>query len=251
MSEILLAGKHCRAYTVLMHQHNTWEFVYCTSGNGRFVFEDGEEIRYNKNDIVVIPPFCRHYNTSDSGFANIFFAIDSISFPFNNSILVHDDDDRRILNVCNEMYLYANSDLIHKNILLSALGDLLVAYIVNLHNFTPYTPEVDVIKKEIIMNFADCSFRLDDTLNRLPISYDYLRKMFKQEIGVTPLEFLIDTRMKSACNLLRAKGINGHNVSEIAEMCGYDDPLYFSRMFKRRLGLSPSEYANKNLNTDS
>ena len=70
-------------------------------------------------------------------------------------------------------------------------------------------------------------------------------KRFKKEVGVSPLEYMTNLRMKSAEMLLTAMWANEYTVSEIARMCGYDDALYFSRVFKKHYGCSPSTFAKK------
>ena len=56
---------------------------------------------------------------------------------------------------------------------------------------------------------------------------------------------MTNLRMKSAEMLLTAMWANEYTVSEIARMCGYDDALYFSRVFKKHYGCSPSTFAKK------
>ena len=82
----------------------------------------------------------------------------------------------------------------------------------------------------------------------MPLNYDYVRKLFKKETGVTPHEYLVNSRMDLAKNIILS-GISNqysnYTVSQIAEMCGFAEPLYFSRVFKKRFGVSPSEYGKK------
>lgn len=66
----------------------------------------------------------------------------------------------------------------------------------------------------------------------------FFRK-FKQYTGVTPLQYLLDIRLSNARKLLET---TDHSVSEIASMVGYDNALYFSRLFHKHTGLSPREY---------
>lgn len=72
------------------------------------------------------------------------------------------------------------------------------------------------------------------------VSQVYLRRVFKKQQGVSPAGFLIRQRLQLAQELL----LSGEQltVSQVAAMAGYRDALYFSRLFKRQLGLSPSEY---------
>ena len=78
-----------------------------------------------------------------------------------------------------------------------------------------------------------------------PFHYDYLRKLFKKEVGVTPLEYMTNLRMKNAESMLTAMWTKEYSVSEIALMCGFDDALYFSRVFKKYYGCSPTNFPKK------
>lgn len=62
---------------------------------------------------------------------------------------------------------------------------------------------------------------------------------FKQIVKVTPMQYILSLRMMNAQNLLEN---TEYNITEIAEAVGYDNPLYFSRLFHKHTGLSPSSY---------
>lgn len=66
----------------------------------------------------------------------------------------------------------------------------------------------------------------------------FFRK-FKHYTGVTPLQYLINIRLSNAKKLLET---TDHSVSEIASLTGYDNALYFSRLFHKHIGMSPREY---------
>jgi AraC-like DNA-binding protein len=101
---------------------------------------------------------------------------------------------------------------------------------------------VEEIRKSILKNFSDINYKLDVYLKSLPFSYDYLRKLFKKETGLTPHEYLIRTRMNAAQMLLSSTGRFDFSVNETSELCGFSEPLYFSRVFKKRFNVSPTEY---------
>ncbi|MFC4776629.1 AraC family ligand binding domain-containing protein [Paenibacillus sp. GCM10023252] len=75
----------------------------------------------------------------------------------------------------------------------------------------------------------------------------YFSALFKQSTGIPPQAYLIQYRMRKACNLLAT----GHySVEEVARSVGYSDGLLFSKMFKRTTGLSPTQYRSGKMNTD-
>lgn len=67
----------------------------------------------------------------------------------------------------------------------------------------------------------------------------YLGSIFKKQTNKTLQEFLIDFRIRKACNLLKYENIN---VADVARSVGYEDQLQFSKIFKSRTGLSPVNY---------
>ncbi|MBQ4115908.1 MAG: helix-turn-helix transcriptional regulator [Clostridia bacterium] len=64
---------------------------------------------------------------------------------------------------------------------------------------------------------------------------------FKQLTKTTPMQYIVNLRLTNAMNMLENKN---YNIAQIASAVGYDNPLYFSRLFKKHTGLSPSEYRN-------
>lgn len=245
MSVVNSSGKHHRTYSVQMHTHDDWELIYCTTGNGVLTFKSGEQLPYVQNDIVAIPPRIYHSNDSSVGFTNIFLTIENASLPFKNPIKFTDNNTQHIYNAFSEAYYYFNSEIDKKDLLLTALADLIVGYLIVSYNQTPYSEWVETLRNNIIKNFSDSSFKLSTALSSLPTSPDYLRKLFTKEIGMSPLDFLTDTRIKLAEKLLKTMKNSEYNVTEIAEMCGYSDSLYFSRVFKKYTGFSPLSYAAK------
>ena len=83
---------------------------------------------------------------------------------------------------------------------------------------------------------------VSDAAEYVGLTEKYLCKLFKEQLGVTPVGFLQQLRADRAAQLLVSTSLS---VAEIAESIGIPDPTYFSRFFKRRQGLSPSEYRLK------
>lgn len=71
------------------------------------------------------------------------------------------------------------------------------------------------------------------------VSTSWFIRSFKQYTGLTPMQYILQRRIYNAEALFQ----NGqYNITEVARIVGYDNPLYFSRIFKKIKGLSPSEY---------
>src|SRR5438128_1367993 len=71
------------------------------------------------------------------------------------------------------------------------------------------------------------------------ISPSHFFALFKRRTGCAPIDYFIRLRMHHACRLLEQTSLN---VKEIAAVLGYDDPFYFSRVFKSVNHVAPTEY---------
>ena len=85
---------------------------------------------------------------------------------------------------------------------------------------------------------------IDEYAESNHVSVSWFIRNFKHYTGFTPMQYILSKRIYNAEILLQDPS---HNVTEIANMIGYDNPLYFSRIFKKVKGISPSEY-RKNIN---
>lgn len=80
---------------------------------------------------------------------------------------------------------------------------------------------------------------LDQIAENVYLSPFYISKIFKSETGDTPIRHLINIRLEKAKELLES-GFSG-SIQEVAAMVGYDDAYHFSKLFKKRYGISPSQ----------
>ncbi len=71
------------------------------------------------------------------------------------------------------------------------------------------------------------------------LSVPHFGAMFRRHLNCPPLEMHIRLRMQRACELLES---TDHTVAEIGVALGYDDPLYFSRLFRQKVGQPPTRY---------
>ena len=86
---------------------------------------------------------------------------------------------------------------------------------------------------------------IDDFAASINMSTCYFIRCFRQIVRVSPLQYILSLRMSNAKNLL---GNTTYNINEIAQIVGYENQLYFSRLFRKNVGVSPSEYRKQNWN---
>ena len=75
------------------------------------------------------------------------------------------------------------------------------------------------------------------------LNRSYFSKLFKDNMGCPPQEFLIRLRLSKAADLMKG---TGKSIGDISAMCGYPNQLHFSRAFKQRYGVSPREWRAQN-----
>lgn len=71
------------------------------------------------------------------------------------------------------------------------------------------------------------------------LSVSRYNTVFREQFGLSPIKYITETRMSVACDLLTTTDMS---ISQIGTMCGYNDSHFFSKMFKNRFGVSPSDY---------
>lgn len=100
-----------------------------------------------------------------------------------------------------------------------------------------------IIEKSIeyIKNNFHKDISLDEVSRTVNISPYYFSKIFKEGTGKNFIEYLTNIRMEKAKELLNT---TEYSMKEICLMCGYSDPNYFSRSFKKNVGVTPTEYKN-------
>ncbi len=240
MNDIVFAGKHFLTYNVSRHKHESWELVYCTRDQGTFVFDD-VRLPYTTGDIVVIPPDMPHENVSETGFTNIHLNVVNAALAFQKPMIIRDDANHSLLHLFLDSYYHFSSNQDSKALLLPAYGSLIIKSLIANQSSHPKNRVAEEIERGIVQNYANAHFELDAFLHTMPYCYDHLCKLFRRELGMTPHKYLTNLRLQAAAELLCSQHYSG-NISEVALQCGFKNPLYFSRLFKKKYEVSPKEY---------
>lgn len=108
-----------------------------------------------------------------------------------------------------------------------------------IHNTINYTNKIVQITKEYLEKHYTEDITLEDVAAQVNISPQYFSKLIKKNTGFNFIDWLSMMRVRKAKELLNNTNLT---VKEVCYMVGYKDPNYFSRIFKKRVGITPSEY---------
>ena len=92
-------------------------------------------------------------------------------------------------------------------------------------------------------NYQD-KIQIHDVAERFFLSPNHMYTLFKKEYGVSPQEYLLSLRIEKAKQFLHHQD-EKLPIKAIAASVGFENPLYFTRCFHQRVGISPSNYRKK------
>lgn len=100
---------------------------------------------------------------------------------------------------------------------------------------------VEMAKNYIETNYNCTHISIAEIADNLNLDRSYFSTLFKKCTGKSPQEYLLDFRLNKAAEMLTVSTLKS---GEIGRACGYIDQFNFSKMFKRKYGISPSQYAS-------
>lgn len=139
-----------------------------------------------------------------------------------------------------------NGSTNERKLVLGTLLNLLALISDGVHRSKHSEKRGDVKNIDSIIEYMNMNYEKKLTVSTLAEMAGYsvsrFLHLFSETIGKPPMRYLRDIRLANACELLDT---SEYPVSKIADLCGFNDPLYFSRVFADKYGLSPSVYRNR------
>jgi transcriptional regulator GlxA family with amidase domain len=101
-------------------------------------------------------------------------------------------------------------------------------------------PQSILVRKaqELIFENLESNMGIMEIADMLQVSREHLSRVFKAQAGVSPVDYILNSKMKFACHLLKNTNLS---CKEIAERVGYDNPSSFNRAFKKTIRITPNE----------
>lgn len=245
------------------HSHPFTEIFFITHGHGIMDIDD-VIVSVKEGDLIIINPNCSHTEKSTS---NSFDQLEYIVFGINNFALangsipcldseVEDPIYYKIMNFNNDKDVILNylNNLVHEvqnkdsnyELVCKSILTLFIIYISRnaksnlLITTNPEKLNIECVK---IKNYIDSHYSENITLDILS-SLSYVNKfhlvhLFTKQMGISPINYLINKRIEEAKNLLTT---TNHSIGAISTIVGFSNSSYFSQMFKKTTGTSPSSY---------
>ena len=226
--------------------------IFCTAGRG-WLEMDGKEWPVNKNDAFLIPQGTPHLYGADpdlpwsnywvhfrgrqgAAFANL---IGGMGTP-----IVHLQRYEEVVAGIEQLYQYMSNVHARSELLAAsgALSQLLCLIQFRMGTAAPKgrTAEEGV---EQSINFMhknlEKTLKLGDLANIAGLSSGHYGTLFRKSHDHTPIDYFNRLKIQKACELLKT---TDRSIREVGGSVGFSDPYYFSRLFKKNMGLSPQAY---------
>lgn len=265
---LLFTGKYYIRDTGEEHFHDNAEIVCILSGEQKFSIQ-GKVYDVSSGDIIILNPGVRHHTiaTNEENPALVFFA-GFTDFNFKNmppnSILLpggmcilHTKSRLRqdVIGLCLDMvaerythqigqYFMQKSYLIQLLMLIMRQAWAVPESNQASCHFETYHKSYVVNEIRTYLNeHYNEKISLDLIAKNMYLSSAYISKIFKEETGEAPINYLIKLRLEKAREQL--ENYTEHSVKTISTSVGYDDVYYFSKLFKKYYGKSPLNYRNE------
>lgn len=227
--------------------------IYAHSGRGSYEV-DGVEGPVEAGDVLFLPPGTRHRYAADSKapwsiywahFSGtivppLFAQLPKGTYSIRPSKQARDEMVpllRKCLNILQEGQTL-RSTLATSHLLRAVIGCCLFLG----HQSTArrsQDPQDLAPVLRLMQDHPTRALSLQQLARQAHLSPSRFSALFRSRTGTSPVQYHLRLRMQAACQLLDASPAD---VKEIADRCGYSDPYYFSRLFKKVTGLSPSAY---------
>ena len=227
---------------------------YCVQGKGYYTL-DGHTFTLNPNQYVIVPatdkPLVYWSDTEDPwSIYWVHFTSDALQ-AFNRAYHIVPEQgpqyiphNEKGIRIWEEMYEnlsrgYSPENLMNTNL---CLYHLIATFVFSQQqNQNSSSPEKAIIRETIdyMKNNLDKTIRIEDFADLNKYSVSHFSKLFRLTTGMSPIEYFIHLKIQKACQLLYTED---SRVKQIAALLGYDDPYYFSRLFKKYMNTSPETY---------
>jgi len=233
-----------------MYYEKEYAMVIVLDGQTEYVI-NGQNLLVQKNDLIIFSPkLLRSGKTSPDhpwSFITVLFRMDLNAQAqnfFNKSLHIWNnvnDSYRKLIIEVRKSWI--SKDPLYEvkcNMLLTEILYKLVSSYLPYQNM-PYTEKLEKTRMIIQEDFRT-DLSIEELAKSIGMSVSYFRRLFLEVYGYSPMQYIINLRIENARDLLLSQEVN---VTEAAQLSGFNDIYYFSRLFKKKTGLMPSSLLRK------
>lgn len=235
---------------------DNYQLIYIAKGKGVYYVSPSERITVREGEMLIIPPYTWHsyYPDKETGWQEYWIGLRGPNIDdryrngfFNPNRVIYKVGFRdEIIDYYNKALEVAESEKAGYQQLLAALANNILALSIYHDRNGQFTDDYYVTLIDRARTIMKENYLTDITpkevADRLNIGYSWFRKLFKEYTNVSPAHYMIDLKMQKARNLLMNSVMT---VKEIAFTLKYDDAFYFSILFKKYTGYSPTAFREK------
>ena len=217
-------------------------FVYVIGGSCQYEFETGERFLAESGDVFYLPYKSVYTMQLGGDYKFIYCDFEFLDFSGRPAIFKSDSTDKCEASFTRLYNLYRQTP--EKNhaecmsVLYSIYGTL-----VNRTAHTSHGGGLDTLasyaKERIDEGYTTPDFSLSELSREAKISDVYLRKLFREKYGTSPMKYLTSVRLKNAKKLMAYPFLS---LEECAKRSGFSTVQYFGRVFLKEFGISPGQY---------
>ena len=241
----------------LHHYRERWKgiseniLIYCIAGRGAIHMPDNT-VNLHPGEVFCIPAYVGHRyfaNQEDPwSIMWIHFRGDNCAYyPFTIDNVIRFDTPQENLSL--QSLFYSLIDVLERNCTLGNFihASQLLSVILSEIYYREKSSHPDKHNQRLttviqyMLKHIDTNLSLDDIAGHMHLSKSYLNRIFKEYTQHTTMNFYTRLKMQQACKMLKT---NNLMVYEVSEKVGFTDTCYFSRVFKRTVGISPRDYQN-------
>lgn len=234
----------------ILHTHHFTELLLVVDGRGAFFF--GSEAHPIKpGDLIIIPPYTEHTEQSskDAPLEYYVLGIDGISFMDSadptGQILCNFKNDPTILELFRQMLSEIRISQYGSEAICQHLLEILILKIIRTWKLIPVpinsvkmTKECMQIKEYLDANYAE-HITLDTLTALTHMNKYYMVHSFTKYTGLSPIQYLNQQRLKTACRLLESYN---YSIAQISSQTGFSSQSYFTQTFRKAYGMTPVKY---------
>lgn len=221
------------------HIHDYTELIYFSKGNGTYVCGD-TEFAFSQNMLICIPPRTSHAEFTETEFSNVYFLTDA-NIDYGGKPVIYDDSlDHEMECLITQLRQHYFRRMGNYKEICSLIIKLMIELVNSKKSIDDTDAFVDKAISIVFENFTNPEFDINRIYDDIPLSKVYFATLFKKVTGMSPLEHLNFVRIENAKSMLLSRSVSTNcSVSEISMLSGFNDPAYFSRIFKKHTGASP------------